>query len=79
MAPSETAVFRSGRDTAMPVRSMQNVIAALVRRAGLTKSDITAHSLRHTFALALLAGIGVFAKGFVQAKRPQLTATVIVK
>jgi integrase/recombinase XerC len=54
VAPSETAVFRSGRNTAMPVRSMQNVIAALVRRAGLTKSDITAHSLRHTFALAWL-------------------------
>jgi len=47
-------VFESGRGTAMPVRSIQNVVAALVRRAGLTSCDITAHSLRHTFALAWL-------------------------
>ncbi len=53
-APSEAAVFQSGRSTAMPVRSIQNVVAALVRRAGLTSCDITAHSLRHTFALAWL-------------------------
>jgi integrase/recombinase XerC len=39
---------------AMPVRSMQNVIVALVQRAGLTRSDISAHRLRHTFALAWL-------------------------
>lgn len=50
----EAAVFRSGHSTVMPVRSIQNVIAALTRRAGLTGSDITAHSLRHTFALAWL-------------------------
>ena len=53
-APPEAAVFRSGRNAAMPVRSMQNAIAALVRRAGLAGSDITAQSLRHTFALAWL-------------------------
>ena len=53
-APPEAAVFRSGRNAAMPIRSMQNAIAALVRRAGLVRSDITAHSLRHTFALAWL-------------------------
>jgi site-specific recombinase XerD len=53
-APSEAAVFRSGQSTTMPVRSIQNAVAALVRRAGLTGSDITAHSLRHTFALAWL-------------------------
>ena len=34
--------------------AIQNVVAALIRRAGLTGSDITAHSLRHTFALAWL-------------------------
>jgi len=50
----EAAVFRSGRGAAMPVRSIQNVIAALVRRARLTTSDISAHRLRHTFALAWL-------------------------
>src|SRR5277367_2938804 len=53
-AQSEAAVFRSSRSTAMPVRSIQNVIAALVRRARLTTSDISAHRLRHTFALAWL-------------------------
>ena len=53
-APSETAVFRSSRSTAMEVRSIQNAIAALVRRAGLTTSEISAHRLRHTFALAWL-------------------------
>ncbi len=51
---SEAAVFRSGRSTAMPVRSIQNVIAALVRRARLTTSNISAHRLRHTFTLAWL-------------------------
>jgi integrase/recombinase XerC len=53
-APPEAAVFRSGRNAAMPIRSMQNAIAALVRRARLARSDVTAHSLRHTFALAWL-------------------------
>ena len=38
-AQSEAAVFRSSRGAAMPVRSIQNVIAALVRRAGLTTSE----------------------------------------
>jgi integrase/recombinase XerC len=53
-AQSEAAVFRSSRGAAMPVRSIQNVIAALVRRAGLTTSEVSAHRLRHTFALAWL-------------------------
>jgi site-specific recombinase XerD len=53
-APSDAPVFRSGRNAAMPVRSIQNVIAALVRRAGLARPGITAHGLRHTFALAWL-------------------------
>jgi integrase len=30
------------------VRSIQNAVAALVRRAGITGSAVTAHSLRHT-------------------------------
>lgn len=50
----EAPVFRSGRDTPMPVCSIQNVIAALARRAGLASAGISAHSLRHTFALAWL-------------------------
>jgi site-specific recombinase XerD len=51
-AQADAAVFKSGRSTAMPVRSIQNVIAALVRRAGLTTSEVSAHRLRHTFPLA---------------------------
>jgi integrase/recombinase XerD len=50
----DAAGFRSGHSTVMPVRSIQNVIVALTRRAGLAGSGITAHSLRHTFALAWL-------------------------
>jgi site-specific recombinase XerD len=53
-AQAEAAVFKSGRSTTIPVRSIQNVIAALVRRARLTTSEISAHRLRHTFALAWL-------------------------
>src|SRR3984885_7363350 len=39
-AQSEAAVFWSGHGTAMPVRSIQNAVTALIRRAGLTSSDI---------------------------------------
>lgn len=53
-AQSTDPVFRSTRNEPMPVRSIQNTIAALVRRAGLSRPGITAHSLRHTFALAWL-------------------------
>ena len=51
-AQSEAAVFRSGHSPVMPVRSIQNVVAALVRRAGLTGSDITAQQLRQLDQLA---------------------------
>ncbi|MGZ8803086.1 MAG: tyrosine-type recombinase/integrase, partial [Mycobacterium sp.] len=50
----EDPVFRSTRNEPMPVRSIQNAITSLVRRAGLKRSGISAHSLRHTFALAWL-------------------------
>jgi site-specific recombinase XerD len=53
-ARSEDPVFRSTRNEPLPVRSIQNTIAGLVRRAGLTRPGISAHSLRHTFALAWL-------------------------
>jgi len=53
-AAPEAAVFQSGRNASMPVRSIQNVIAALARRAKLNSPGISAHSLRHTFALAWL-------------------------
>ena len=50
----EDPVFRSTRNEPLPVRSIQNTITGLVRRAGLKRSGISAHSLRHTFALAWL-------------------------
>ena len=49
-----TALFVSGRDTAMPVRTIQAVIASLARRARLKRVAVTATTLRHTFALDYL-------------------------
>jgi site-specific recombinase XerD len=53
-ARPEDPVFRSTRNEPLPVRSIQNTIAGLVRRAGLKRAGLSAHSLRHTFALAWL-------------------------
>jgi site-specific recombinase XerD len=50
----EAALFVSGRETAMPVRSIQAVITSLARRAQLKRVPISAHTLRHTFALGYL-------------------------
>ena len=40
--------------TAMPVRTIQAVIASAARRARLTRVPVSAHTLRHTFALGYL-------------------------
>ena len=48
------ALFVSGRETAMPVRTIQAVIASAARRARLTRVSVSAHTLRHTFALGYL-------------------------
>jgi integrase/recombinase XerC len=53
-AQPEDPVFHSTRDEPLPVRSIQNTITGLVRRAGLKRAGLSAHSLRHTFALAWL-------------------------
>ena len=47
-------LFRSTRAEAMPVRSIQAVIAGLARRARLKRIAVSAHTLRHTFALGYL-------------------------
>jgi integrase/recombinase XerC len=47
-------LFRSTRAEAMPVRSIQAVIAGLARRARLKRIPVSAHTLRHTFALGYL-------------------------
>lgn len=48
------ALFVSSRDTAMPIRTIQAVIAGLARRARLKRVAVSAHTLRHTFALGFL-------------------------
>jgi site-specific recombinase XerD len=47
-------LFLSGRDSALPVRSIQAAISGIARRARLTRLPVSAHTLRHTFALAYL-------------------------
>jgi integrase/recombinase XerC len=50
----DAALFVSSRDTAMPVRTIQAVISSLARRARLKRVAVSAHTLRHTFALGYL-------------------------
>jgi site-specific recombinase XerD len=53
--PSQDApLFISSRETAMPVRTIQSVIASIARRARLKRIAVSAHTLRHTFALGYL-------------------------
>jgi integrase/recombinase XerC len=47
-------LFTSNREGAMPVRSIQAVIASVARRARVKRVRISAHTLRHTFALGYL-------------------------
>jgi integrase/recombinase XerC len=49
----DAALFVSSRETAMPVRTIQAVMTSLARRACL-KRAVSAHTLRHTFALGYL-------------------------
>jgi len=51
---STASLFLSSRGGAMPVRSVQAVIASLVRRARIKRVPASAHTLRHTFAHAYL-------------------------
>ncbi len=54
-APGKDApLFVSSRETAMPVRTIQSVIASIARRAKLKRVAVSAHTLRHTFALGYL-------------------------
>jgi len=48
------AVFLSETGTPLSVRSIQTVIANLARRARLKRIPVSAHTLRHTFALNFL-------------------------
>ena len=50
----KAALFISSRNTAMPVRTIQAVIASVAGRARLKRVAVSAHTLRHTFALGYL-------------------------
>jgi integrase/recombinase XerC len=54
MLGAQEPLFLSSRGGAMPVRSIQAVITALARRARLKRLAVSAHTLRHTFALGYL-------------------------
>lgn len=53
-AGASEPLFLSGRDSALPVRSIQAAISSVARRARLSRIPVSAHTLRHTFALAYL-------------------------
>ena len=47
-------LFASTRGAAMSARSIQHLVKNLARRAGVTRIQVTAQTLRHTFSLAYL-------------------------
>ena len=47
----DAALFVSSRGAAMQVRTIQAVVASLVRRTQLKRVPVSAHTLRHTFYL----------------------------
>ena len=54
MPATSEPLFLSRRGGAMPVRSIQAVVTSLARRARLKRLAVSAHTLRHTFALGYL-------------------------
>lgn len=53
-ADAQESLFLSERGGAMPARTIQAVISQLARRAGIDRVRVSAHTLRHTFALNYL-------------------------
>ncbi|MGA8755409.1 MAG: tyrosine-type recombinase/integrase [Stellaceae bacterium] len=53
-AGPEASLFLSGRDTPLPIRSIQAIIGRLAARAHIERVPVSAHTLRHTFALSFL-------------------------
>jgi site-specific recombinase XerD len=51
---TQDPVFLSDTGAALSVRSIQSLISELARRAHITRIAISAHTLRHTFALGYL-------------------------
>jgi integrase/recombinase XerC len=50
----QDCLITSESGAALSVRSIQSVVSELARRARITRIPVTAHSLRHTFALKFL-------------------------
>lgn len=50
----QTQVFRSKRGTPLAVRSVQSTISRLASQAGIDRIPVSAHTLRHTFAVSYL-------------------------
>lgn len=53
-AGADEALFLSGRQAPLSIRSIQAIIARLAQRAQLERVPVSAHTLRHTFALNFL-------------------------
>ena len=53
-AGTEAALFLSGRGAPLPIRSIQAIIGRLGQRAHIERVPVSAHTLRHTFALNFL-------------------------
>ena len=51
---TQDPVFLSETGTALSIRSIQSLITELARRAHLSRTPVSAHTLRHTFALGYL-------------------------
>lgn len=51
---ADDAAFESERGTALSVRSIEMVVSELARRAKINRMRVSAHTLRHTFALGYL-------------------------
>lgn len=51
---AEASLFLSGRNAPLPIRSMQAIIGRLAQRAHIERIPVSAHTLRHTFALNFL-------------------------
>jgi site-specific recombinase XerD len=51
---AHTPVFLSKRGTSLAVRSAQAIVAQLARHAGIQRIPVSAHTLRHTFAVHYL-------------------------